>query len=436
MGRLKPVEPLTVHVEDLTHDGLGVADIEGQRAFVPGALPGETVVVGRRKRRRRFLEAELLEVIERSADRVEPHCEYFGRCGGCALQHLGYERQVAFKRKVVADALSSIAKLEPMEWLAPITGPQWGYRRRARLGVKYVAGKGGVLVGFRERAAPYITVMDHCPVLAESIGGALGDLAETIAATSIRDRIPQAEVSIGDSRGAIVFRVLSAPTASDLELLGAFGARVGLDVYLQPSGPDSVHPLSERRELSYTLDAFGVTLEFQPNDFVQINRAVNIAMVSAAIQAAELQKSDRVLDLYCGLGNFTLPIAGQCQTVLGVEGDAALISRAVRNARRNGIENADFLTADLEQTDWPFFGESWDVVFLDPARAGAQAAAAAMGRMAPRRIVYVSCHPGTLARDAAVLTGTHGYRLSSIRVLDMFPNTHHVEAIAVFDSAH
>lgn len=435
MGSVTDDAATTVVIEDLTHDGLGVADIEGRRAFVAGALPGETVRVGRKRRKRRYYEAELLEIVEPSADRVEPGCEFFGRCGGCALQHLAYPAQVEFKRKVVADAFATIAKLCPERWLEPITGPQWGYRRRARLGAKFVHGKERVLVGFRERAAPYITDMDSCPVLVEQVGNALGDLAATIGRTTIRSRIPQIEVSVGDTGGAMVVRVLEPPSAEDEALLEAFGRRHGLSVYLQPSGPDSVRPLTGTgAELRYELPEFGVTLEFEPNDFIQINAEVNRKMVATALASAGLAPGDRVLDLYCGLGNFTLPIAARVTEVTGVEGDAALVARAVQNARRNGVTNAKFLAADLSTADWRFFRERWDVVFLDPARAGAEAAAAAMGRMAPRRIVYVSCHPGTLARDASILVSGHGYSLASVRVLDMFPNTHHVEAIAVFDA--
>ena len=434
VSKASKVSETTAVIEDLTHDGLGVASVEGRRAFVAGALPGETVTLGRMRRRRRYLEAELTRIVEPCSDRVEPHCPYFGRCGGCALQHMDYPAQVRFKQKVVADAFRTVARLEPRAWQDPITGPEWGYRRRARLGIKYVAGKGRVLVGFRERAAPYITDMDRCPVLVDRIGAAIGDLAETIGRTRIRDRTPQAEVSVGDSAAALVLRVLDEPDEHDRQELEAFGARHGLDVWLQPAGPDSVRPLIDSlAELEYTLSGFDTTFAFEPNDFIQVNAAVNEKMVAAAIEAAGFRPDDRVLDLYCGLGNFTIPIAARVAGVTGVEGDAALVARANANALRNGVSGVTFVAADLSMPDWPFFRERWDVVLLDPARAGAEAAAAAMGRMAPRRIVYVSCHPGTLARDAAVLVREHGYELSSLRVLDMFPHTHHVEAIAVFD---
>jgi 23S rRNA (uracil1939-C5)-methyltransferase len=427
---------VTAVIHDLTHDGLGIAVLEGGRAFVAGALPDETVVLQARRRKRKYREADLIEVLEPSASRVGPHCKVFGRCGGCVLQHLEYQAQVAFKQKVVADAFSTIAKLNPAEWLPPITGTPWAYRRRARLGIKYVSKMERVLVGFRERAAPYVTDMDTCPVLATRIGSQLVALSEAISATGIKAKIPQAEVAIGDDCGAIILRVLEKPSARDEDVLRTFGEQTELDIYLQPAGPDSIYSLmSAPRQLSYRLRSYGIEIRFEPTDFIQINAEVNEMMVASAIEAGEFRTTDRVLDLYCGLGNFTLPMAQRAQEVLGVEGDAALVARGLRNAELNGITNARFVVANLDATEWSFFRENWDVVFLDPARTGALSAVASMGRMAPRRVVYVSCHPGTLARDAATLVHEQGYRLRSVRVLDMFPHTHHVEAIAVFDRA-
>ena len=427
-------ELVAATIHDLSHDGRGIADLSGQRVFVPGALPAEQVLLRTRRRRRKLQEAELVEIVTPASGRVEPGCSSFGICGGCALQHLAYAEQVAFKQRVVEQAFARIGRLSPERWETPITGPQWNYRRRARLGIKFVAAKERVLVGFRERAAAYITDMRRCPVLAPPMDEALGELADTVARTSIRDRMPQAEFAMGDEHGALVLRVLDPPNADDRGLLEAFGRQHDLDIYLQPGGPGTVEALGgEPRALSYSLADFGLRFEFAPTDFVQINAEINARMVGAAIAAAGFESSDRVLDLYCGIGNFSLPIAQQTAEVLGVEGEAALVARAARNAAQNGIANARFVAADLMESDWSFLRERWDVVFLDPARTGAEAAAASMGRMLPRRIVYVSCHPGTLARDAAVLVGTHGYRLSSARILDMFPHTHHVEAIAVFD---
>jgi len=424
---------LNARIVDLAHDCEGVADVDGKRVFVPDALPGEIVEIKLRKRRRKLQEAELQRVVEPSPDRVSPECEYFGRCGGCALQHLAYPAQVEFKQRAVAQALTRIARVEPDEWLPAFAGKPWGYRRRARLGVKYVHGKERVLVGFRERAAPYITDMARCPVLASPLDGLLGPLAELIAGTSVRERLPQIEAAVGDDASALVLRVLDAPSAADVEAFAAFGARHDVDMYLQPGGPGTVVPIGRARPLRYSLAKLGVTLEFLPTDFVQVNAQVNEELVATAIELAQVRPADTVLDLYCGLGNFSLPFAQRARELLGVEGEAGLVARAVRNAAANGVENARFVTADLAQPDWSFFREPRDVVVLDPPRTGAEAAAAAMDRIAPRRIVYVSCHPATLARDAQVLVERHGYRLRAVRVFDMFPHTHHVEALALFE---
>ena len=430
-----PVEgrTLTARIVDLTHDGEGVADVDGRRVFVPDALPGELAELVLRKRRRKLQEAELARIVEPSPERVTPECEYFGRCGGCALQHLAHRAQVEFKQRVVAQALARLARLTPNEWLPAFAGRPWHYRRRARLGVKYVPGKERVLVGFRERAAPYITDMARCPVLSPPIDALLRPLAELIAGTSVRERVPQIEAAVGDGASALVLRVLDAPSAADVEAFAAFGARHGVDMYLQPGGPGTVAPLGAARTLRYTLVQFGVTLEFLPTDFVQVNEEVNAELVATAMRLADVRSSDRVLDLFCGLGNFSLPLARRARELLGVEGEAGLVARAVRNAALNGVANARFVTADLAQPDWSFFREPRDVVVLDPPRTGADAAVAAMDRIAPRRIVYVSCHPATLARDAQVLVERHGYGLRAVRVFDMFPHTHHVEALALFE---
>ena len=425
---------IEVSIVDLTHDGDGVAVVDGRRVFVPGTLPGERAVIAPRRKRRRYTEADLVRVVEPSPDRVEPPCPVFGRCGGCALQHLAHEAQVRFKQKVVEDAFARIAGLAPDTWLPPITGPEWHYRRRARLGVKYVEAKGRVLVGFRERGAPYITDMSRCPVLVHPIDALIGKLAELIEQSPLKRRLPQIEVAVGDDAAAIVLRVLDPPDAEERRRFAAFGAEHGVDVYLQPGGPGTIEPLGEPRPLRYRLPDFDVTLVFAPTDFIQINGVVNAQMVAAAVELAEIRPDDRILDLYCGLGNFTLPFARRGGELLGVEGDAGLVARAVRNARSNGIENARFVAADLAEPDWPFYRREWDIVVLDPPRTGAEAPVRQLGRARPRRIVYVSCHPATLARDAKILADAHGYRLRAARVLDMFPHTHHVEAMAMFEA--
>jgi 23S rRNA (uracil1939-C5)-methyltransferase len=401
--------------------------------FVPDALPGELVEVVPRKRRRKLQEADLVRVLEPSPDRERPGCEYFGKCGGCALQHYAHEAQLRFKQDVVAEALARIARLEPEEWLPPFGSHPWGYRRRARLGVKYVPGKSRVLVGFRERAAPYITDMAHCPVLMSPLDELLGPLAKLIAGTTVRERLPQIEAAVGDDASALVLRVLDPPSAADIAAFAAFGERHGIDMYLQPGGPGTAAPLGRARVLRYTLAQFGVTLQFLPTDFVQVNADVNAELVATAVRLADVQPSDSVLDLYCGLGNFSLPFAQRASALLGVEGDAGLVARAVRNAAANGIDNARFVTADLAQSDWSFLRERRDIVVLDPPRTGAAVPVAELGGVAPRRLVYVSCHPATLARDARVLVAEQGFKLRYLRVFDMFPHTHHVEALASFE---
>jgi len=419
----------------LTHDGHGIAALDGERVFVPGALPGERAILSLQRRRRRGKQVSLVEVLAPVADRVEPPCEYFGRCGGCALQHLSYDAQVRFKETVVRDALERIALVEPLNWLAPLTAQQWHYRRRARLGVRYVDGKERVLVGFKERASRFVTDMSNCRVLVEPMDLLPGKLSRTLAQTTLQRQLPQAEVAVGDHARAVVLRVLAEPTADDLLQFAALGRELDVDVYLQTGGPGTVRPLEPEsaRTLSYRLENFDVEFEFAPTDFIQINAAINAAMVGNVVERLEITEKDRILDLYCGLGNISLPLARHAAEVVGVEGEGGLVARAAQNARHNDIANARFVTADLHQADWPFLRERWDLVVLDPPRTGAQAAVKLMREMGPRRIAYVSCHPATLARDAQELIANQGYRLVAAGIADMFPHTHHVEALAIFD---
>ncbi|HUQ52530.1 MAG TPA: 23S rRNA (uracil(1939)-C(5))-methyltransferase RlmD [Gammaproteobacteria bacterium] len=419
-------------IVDLTHDGVGVADLDGRKVFVADALPGERVELVLRKRRRKLQEADLVRVLEPSPARVQPACEYFGRCGGCALQHLAHAEQVTFKQRVVAETLKRIGRVEPEEWLPAVVSEPWHYRRRARLGVKYVAGKGRVLVGFRERAGPYIMDMRHCPVLKPPIGGLLAELAELIEHSSLKQQLPQIEAAVADDAVALVLRVLADPSPADVEAFRAFGARHDIDLYWQRGGPGTVVPLDRARPLRYRLPELDLTYEFLPTDFVQVNAGINAELVATALRLAAVEPTDRVLDLYCGLGNFSLPFARRAAELTGIEGDAGLVARAVRNAAANGINNARFLTADLMAVGWSFYREHWDIVVLDPPRTGAETPVAELTGLGPRRIVYVSCHPATLARDAQVLVERHGFKLRAARVFDMFPHTHHIEALALF----
>jgi 23S rRNA (uracil1939-C5)-methyltransferase len=437
MARKKRWEPETAVIESATHDGRGIAAVSGKKVFVAGALPGETVEFMRRKSRRNFDEAELLSVVEASGDRIDAKCEAFGRCGGCSLQHVSEDYQREIKSQTLKDNLERIGKVEPEEWLAPMTGPVWNYRRRARLAVKDVPAKGRVLVGFRERHAPFVTDMHRCEVLAKPLDGLIDDLSDLVATLSIRARLPQIEIAIAENGIAMVFRVLDTPTDADKDHLIAFGAANDLRVYLQPGGLDSlqlIQPASIDEPLNYTLPEFDIQIDFEPIDFVQVNSDINQRMVRFAIEKLQPGPEDRVLDLYCGIGNFSLPLARRAGSVLGLEGEKTLVSRAAENANKNGLDNVEFRVADLSKIDgteaWVKAG--WDRVLLDPARSGAAEVVAQMKRINPERIVYVSCHPGTLARDAGTLVHEQGYRLESAGIIDMFPHTAHVESIAVF----
>ncbi len=434
-------EPETARIESATHDGRGIAALPGKKVFVAGALPGETVRFQRRKRRRNFDEAELLEVLEPSSARIEPRCAVYGTCGGCSLQHTSDEEQRAIKHKALADNLRRIGQVEPERWLAPVYDDtedgSWHYRRRARLGVKDVAGKGRVLVGFRERHAPYLTDMHGCEVLAKPLDGLLDPLSELIGKLSIRKRLPQIEVAVADNAVALLFRVLDPPTDDDLAEFTGFAMAHGVRVLLQPGGPDSVTPLYPEPPLDplcYGLPDFDVSIKFDAADFVQVNGRVNQRMVFEAIRLLQIGEEDRVLDLYCGIGNFSLPMARTAHRVLGIERETHQVQRATDNAQQNGIDNCEFRCADLSTVDGSesWLNAGWDRVLLDPARSGAAEVVARMSNIGARRIVYVSCHAGTLARDAATLVQSGGYRLEAAGIIDMFAHTGHVESLAVF----
>jgi 23S rRNA (uracil1939-C5)-methyltransferase len=423
-------------VAALTHDGEGIIR-EGKTVFVGGALPGELIRFRRLRSHRGHDEGQLLEVITASADRVTPRCPHFGTCGGCALQHLAGQRQIQIKEQELRDALERVAKVRPQAWLAPLGGPQWGYRRRARLGARYVPKKGRVVVGFRERLAPYIAALDGCDVVSPPVGALITPLSQLLTGLSARDSIPQIEVAVAENVTALVFRVLCAVPQSDIAALQDFERRHGLRIYLQTGGLATVAPLeagADLEPLRYSLPEFAVTYDFAPTDFVQINAAVNAAMVSRVLSLLELDAHSRVLDLFCGLGNFSLPLARHAGTVLGIEGDAALVQRARHNAHMNGLGNAQFLVANLSQTlplNAPLLAGGFSHVVLDPPRAGALDVMPTIAHLAPRKVAYISCHPGSLARDIAVLVHEFGFELRAAGVLDMFPHTAHVESLAV-----
>jgi 23S rRNA (uracil1939-C5)-methyltransferase len=416
--------------------GRGVVQVDGEPVAVEGALSGERVICRPRKRRRQGHQADLVEVLEAADERVEPVCPHFHMCGGCRLQHMPAHGQIALKQQNVLRALARHGHLEPDAVPAPLTGPSTAYRRRARLGVKYVPGKGGVLVGFREKNGAKLAELGACAILESRVGDAIEDIRTTLDKLEIRHRIPQLEVAMGDTGTALILRHLDPLSPGDRDLLVEFASRRDWQLYLQPGGPDSVHALwpAEPPALVYALPDFDLELAFRPTDFIQINAAVNHALVRTAMDSLDLHADSRVLDLYCGIGNFTLAAARRAATVTGVEGDAGLVSRALGNARRNHMNNVSFVCADLNRvhgtSDW--WQQEWHRLLLDPPRSGASEVLNALGDRLPPRIVYVSCNPETLARDAGLLVHGKGYRLHSVRIVDMFPHTTHCEVIAVF----
>ena len=438
---LRPPRPAAAEVEldivDLSHDGRGVGRVDGKAVFVAGALAGERVRVRLQRRRKSFDEAELLEVLSPSPQRVEPGCAHFGRCGGCALQHLDPAAQILAKQRVLLENFERIGHVQPQAVLPPLVAASWGYRRKARLGVKFVRKKQRVLVGFREAADPrFIADIDRCEVLVPEVGTRLAELAALIETLDARERIAQIEVARGDDSTALVFRNLDPLGPDDTSRLIAFGRAHDLAIFLQPGGNDSVHPLwPEHPRLAFRIPSADVELEFRPLDFVQINAGLNLQMIERALELLDPRPDDRVLDLFCRLGNLSLPIDRRAAEVVGVEGDAGLVQRARDNAARNGIGNARFHAADLAG---PLAGEAWlheryDLALLDPPRTGAEAVIAQLPTAGIRRLLYVSCHPGSLARDAGLLVREHGFRLTRAGVMDMFPHTAHVESIALFE---
>jgi 23S rRNA (uracil1939-C5)-methyltransferase len=428
----------TVTVESLDHEGKGVAHDDGKVIFVEGALPGEVARV-RATRSKAAFEVATAEHIERESSlRVTPRCPHFGVCGGCSMQHLDASAQVAAKQRVLEDNLERIGSARPEVILPAIHGPTWGYRYRARLSVRDVRKKGGVLVGFHEKKSSFVVEMSECHVLPPRWSAMLLPFRELIGALSIRDRMPQIEIASGESVDAMVLRILAPLTPADEALLRAFADHWGVCIYLQSKGPDTVrrfHPL-DAPPLDYVLPEFGLRFPFSPAEFTQVNHAVNRVLVSRAIRLLDPQPGERVADMFCGLGNFSLPIARRGAEVTGIEGSEALVRRATENAATNGLsDRARFEVRDLFQITSEDIAKlgTFDKMLIDPPRDGAMALVKALEAALPRRIVYVSCSPATLARDAGVLVNVHGYRLTAAGVVNMFPHTGHVESIALFD---
>jgi 23S rRNA (uracil1939-C5)-methyltransferase len=423
---------LNVHALDA--GGHGIArNAEGKVVFVEGALGGETVEAQLVRSKPKFDTARTVRVLKESFGRRAPPCPYYDHCGGCAIQHADARTQVAAKQRWLEDCLERIGKVEPECMLPPIYGEEWGYRRRARLSVRYVEKKGGALVGFRERRSTFVTDIQGCIVLPPHVSALIPGLRELIGKLSVPDRMPQVEVAVGDEAVVLVFRHLLPLNDRDHALLREFADANSVQVWLQPRGPDSAalfHPVPAPG-LYYTLPEFGLRIEFRPTDFTQVNHAVNRLLVSRAVRLLDPQPGERIGDLFCGLGNFALPIATRGAQVIGIEGSAALVERARQNAAANGLV-AQFETGNLFEPNLAHFG-AFDKLLLDPPREGAIELVKALPDAWPRRIVYVSCDAATLARDAGVLVNTKGFRLAAAGVVNMFPHTAHVESIALFE---
>ncbi len=427
-----------VSVESLDQEGRGVAHVDGKVVFIEGALPGETVTYSPYRKKPTYEFATLQSVLKASALRTNPRCAFFGRCGGCSLQHFDARAQVAVKQRVLEDNLRHIGKVSAEVILPAIHGPAWGYRQRARLSVRYVVKKGGSLVGFRERRHSYVAEMTSCEVLSPHVSALIEPLRRTLGALTIRERLPQVEVAVGEGVTVLVLRVLQPLTEADRALLRTFAKEHDVRLYLQPRGPDSIEPFAPETptDLHYALPEFDLKIRFSPTEFTQVNMTVNRVLVRRAIQLLDPQPGERIADMFSGIGNFALAIARSGARVVGVEGSAALAGRAAANAAANGLaERVAFQVRNLFEVDAEGLAAlgRFDRMLFDPPRDGAVELVKSLGDDAPARIVYVSCSPATLARDAAVLVHTRGYRLSAAGVINMFPHTSHVESIAVFE---
>ena len=429
---------LTADIESLDHEGRGVTRVDGKVVFVEGALAGERVELETYRRKPKYELGRTRAVLRASPSRTQPRCESFGVCGGCAMQHLEARAQVAAKQRVLEDNFAHIGQVRPETMLAPIHGPAWGYRLRARFSSRYVHKRETALVGFRERRHSFVADMQTCEVVPPRISALLMPLRSLVNSLSIRERVPQIELAVGADRDALAFRVLEPPSEEDQTRLRDFADRHGVHVYLQPGRPDTArlfHPAGDEL-LSYTLPDFNLEFRFGLTDFTQVNHQINRVLVRRALSLLDVHAAERVGDLFCGIGNFSLPIARSGARVLGLEGSETLIERARSNARHNGLESAcDFREADLFKIDaqqWQGLGH-FDKLLVDPPRDGAFEVVKAIASDPPARVVYVSCNPATLARDAAIMVHSNGYTLRAAGVVNMFPHTTHVESIAVFE---
>ncbi len=425
-------------IESLDHEARGVTRLEGKTIFVEGALPGERIEYVCFRKKPSFEVARTERILKASPDRVIPKCPHFGVCGGCSMQHLDPAAQVAAKQRVLEANLWHLGRLRAEQLYAPIYGPAWGYRQRARLSVRMVPKKGGALVGFHERKSSYVADMRQCENLPPHVSRLLLPLRDLVSALSISSALPQIELAVGENVTALVLRILEPPSATDENLLRAFADQHGVVFYLQPKGPATAYRFypPDGAKLSYLLPDFDIEHFFSPTEFTQVNNAVNRVLVRRALALLEPQPGERIADMFCGLGNFSLPIARSGARVLGIEGSADLLLRAAANAAANGLDGqVEYAVANLFETTPESLAAlgHFDRMLIDPPREGAVELVNAFAEDAPRRIVYVSCNPATLARDAAILVTQKGYRLRGAGVVNMFPNTSHVESIALFD---
>lgn len=440
-------EPIDIESLDMEARGIGHLKNEdgtpGKVIFVEGALPGERVSFQSFRRKPKWEAATLTELHRESSLRVKPKCAHFGTCGGCAMQHLEPSAQVAIKQRVLEDNLWHLSKVRADTMMRPIYGPTWGYRYRARLSVRNVRKKGGVLVGFHERKSSYVADMQTCEILPPHVSAMLVPLRRLVESLTIFEQMPQIELAVGESVTVLVLRIMAPLTGEDEGKLKAFADEYRIQWWLQPKGPDTAYPFYPLDvQLHYALPEFGVKMPFKPTDFTQVNHQINRVLVSRALRLLDVQPGDRVADLFCGLGNFTLPIATLAKEVVGIEGSPALTERALNNAQANGLSaKTTFYSRNLfdaTMEDMIALGK-FDRMLIDPPREGAlaicQAIAGLDAGMKPKHIVYVSCNPATLARDAGLLVHQAGYTLSQAGVVNMFPHTAHVESMAVFNLA-
>ena len=428
--------PTLATIESLAHDGRGVTHVDGKVVFIDEALPTEQVEFIYTDSRKDYAEGKVVNLLTRAEVRVDAPCPHYGVCGGCSFQHVEVTAQIQIKQELLSEQFKRIGKVETPELWSPLVGEHWGYRRKARMGVKYVEKKGRVLVGFRERRNPFLAEINGCAVMHPIVGTRLIELGEMIESLTIRDKIPQIEVAIGDEKCVLAFRVLEPPTLEDKEKMRAFAHKNDISVCLQSKGPDTIVPLDGEPEvmLTYALPDQDIEFKFRPAMFTQVNYGINRQMINRVLDILQLTKDDNVLDLFCGLGNFTLPMAKYAGRVVGVEGDQPLVNHAKENARHNNIENVEFYAADLTKdiSGMTWANQRYNKIMLDPSRAGASEILHHLKRWQPEQIVYVSCNPSTLARDAGILVNELGYKLVKAGVMDMFPHTGHVESMALF----